>query len=107
MAQAVQHVDFDLDAVQRPQTYKPFVFSVKDAANGDQPRVITLSDPAELDYQKLLEIESPMGFLRYVASQEDRDFLATAKIEGWRLGALMEAYYRHFGMDQNRAKLGF
>lgn len=107
MAQAVQPVDLDLDAVERDQTYKPFVFSVKDPKNADQPRVISLSDPAELDYQKLLEIESPIGFLRYVATQEDRDFLAGAKIEGWRLGKLMEAYYRHFGMDQNRAKLGF
>lgn len=107
MVAAVQPVDFDLDAAQRPVSYKPFVFSVKDPNNNDEKRAITLSDPAELDYQKLLEIESPIGFLRYVASQEDRDFLATAKIEGWRLGALMEAYYRHYGMDQQRAKLGF
>jgi hypothetical protein len=104
---AVQAVDFDLDAVERETTFKPFTFTVKDPKKDNEPRVIVLSDPAELDYQKLLEIESPIGFLRYVASQPDRDFLAQAKIEGWRLGKLMEAYYRHYNLDQSRAKLGF
>lgn len=101
---STDHIDLDLDSAERPkEQVKPaFVFAWKG-------RTISLSDPAELDYRKLLEVESPIGFLRFTASQEDRDFLASEEgsMEGWRLGVLMEKYYKHFGMDQERKKLGF
>ena len=95
-------IDFDLDNVERESKTKPFTFNWKG-------RAISLSDPAELDYRELLEIDNPLGFLRYTASKEDRDFLASdeGQMEGWRMGKLIEAYYKHFGLDQNRNKLGF
>jgi len=99
---APEPIDFNLDDVKREQTFKPFVFSWKG-------RRLSASDPAELDYRKLLEIETPLAFLKYTMSQEDRDFLASeaGSMESWRLNKLMEAYYRHFGMDKDRSKLGF
>lgn len=97
---APEPIDFNLDEVTREKTYKPFAFSWKG-------RRLTASDPAELDYRKLLEIETPLAFLRYTMSDDDRDFLAENQMESWRLNRLMEAYYRHFGMDKDRSKLGF
>ena len=99
---STDRIDLNLDEETRDTSYQPFVFYWKG-------RTISLSDPAELDYRQLLEVESPVGFLRYTASQEDRDFLASeeGKMEGWRLGRLIEKYYKHFGMDKERQKLGF
>ena len=99
---APEPIDFNLDDVTREQTFKPFSFAWKG-------RRLTASDPAELDYRKLLEIDTPLAFLKYTMSQEDRDFLASPEgtMESWRLNKLMEAYYRHFGMDKDRSKLGF
>lgn len=95
-------IHLDLDSSIREKTYEPFVFNWK----GKQ---MELSDPSELDYRKLLEVETPLHFLRYTASQDTRDFLASPEgsMEAWRLNILMEAYYRHFGMDKERSKLGF
>jgi hypothetical protein len=102
MATVPDHIDFNLDDATRDQTFKPFAFTWKG-------KKMELSDPAELDYRKLLEVETPLHFLRYTASQETRDFLASPEgtMEAWRLNKLMEAYYRHFGMDKDRSKLGF
>lgn len=94
----------DLDTIERPADQKKaeFAFNWKG-------RRIVLTDPAELSYQELLEIEHPLGFIRYTASQEDRDHLAKEPMEGWRMGILIENYYKHFGLDdKNREKkLGF
>lgn len=92
---------FDLDSAQRPadQVKPPFTFNW-------HGRAVTLTDPAELDYETLLKIEQPAGFLRYTASQEDRDFLAAEEnqMEGWRIGLLIEKFYKHYGLDQNEKK---
>jgi hypothetical protein len=100
-------VDLDLDALERPQDQvKPeFAFTWK-------KRRIVLTDPAELDFRQLLEIEHPLGFLRHTASQEDRDFLASDEgtMPGWRMGELISRYYEHFELGKQKAereKLGF
>lgn len=106
MASTNNTIHLDLDTAERPadQVHEPFTFNWKG-------RAITLSDPAEIDWRELLEIESPVGFLRYTATQEDREFLRSdaGKMEGWRIGVLMEGYYKHFGLDKNKSadKLGF
>lgn len=101
---STDHIDLNLDTAERPadQVRPDFAFTWKD-------RRIVLTDPANVDYRSLLEVDSPVGFLKYTARQEDRDFLASPEgsMEGWRLGLLMEKYYKHFGMDKERQKLGF
>lgn len=99
---STDRIDLNLDEEKRDTSYQPFVFAWKG-------RTISLSDPAELDYRKLLEVDSPVGFLKFTASQEDRDFLASPEgtMESWRLGRLVERYYAHFGLDKERQKLGF
>lgn len=101
---STDHIDLNLDTAERPadQVKPPFAFAWKG-------RRVVLTDPADVDYQNLLEIENPLQFLRYTATQEDRDFLASKEgsMEGWRLNLMMESYYKHFGMSKERQKLGF
>jgi hypothetical protein len=110
MATKNTHVDLDLDSIQRPQDQiqPEFAFTWKG-------RRIVLGDPAELDFRELLEITHPLGFLKHTASQEDRDFLASdeGSMEGWRMGELIERYYKHFKLGdkiedaKQRERLGF
>lgn len=101
---STDHIDLNLDTAERPadQIKPDFAFVWKE-------RRIVLTDPANVDYRKLLEVETPLQFLRFTAQQEDRDFLASPEgsMEGWRLNLMMEGYYKHFGMDKERQKLGF
>ena len=95
-------IHLDLDSEERGEEYTDFVFSWKG-------RTLTLSDPANQDFRKIVEVENPLGFLRLTASQADRDFLASDEgfMEAWRLNRLMEKYYKHFGLDKERKNLGF
>lgn len=97
-------IHFNADEAERPQEFEPFVTVL----NG---RTITISDPADIDFQDLLEIENPMGFFKYTMSQEDRDWLASERgIKGWRLGLVLEQYLKHFQAAdriEQRKKLGF
>lgn len=100
-------VHFNLDTATRDEEFEPFVAVVKD-------RKLTISDPAEVDYQHLLGIENPLEFLRFCMSQEDRDFLADQHFESWRLGMLLEMFLKHYKASErvdtaglDRKKLGF
>ena len=78
---STDHIDLNLDTAERPadQVRPDFAFTWKD-------RRIVLTDPANVDYRSLLEVDSPVGFLKYTARQEDRDFLASRRAP-WRGGA--------------------
>lgn len=89
-------VDFDLDTVERPreeQVEHPFRTNV----NGT---VITMLDPSDLDWQDLLSIDTPSGFLQYAINTEDRTYLRKQKIPGWKFNLLMEAYMAHYRMEE-------
>ena len=92
-------VDFDLDAAQRPvnDVKPPF----KSRIGG---RVVEFSDPEELDWKDLLDIEDPVGFLRYSVSEDDRIHIVGQKMPGWKLGQLMEAYQQHYGFEDKIAE---
>lgn len=92
-------VDFDLDAEERdPSEIKP---PFRTNVGG---RVITMTDPAEIDWQDLMEIGDPAMFLRYAMSKEDREHVAGLRIPGWKLGLLVEKYQKHYGLDEQLAK---
>lgn len=105
-------IHFDLDAVERGEDFEVFAFPVTNQETKER-RILHATDPADIDYQDLLAIETPVQFFRYTMSQEDRDFLATTRIKGWRLGKLVEAYLEHYkaqdrvGTAEQRKKLGF
>lgn len=91
--QTPERIDFNLDDVEREKTYKPFVTAV----NG---HAVTMKDPSELDWKILLEIESPVMFLRHCVSEEDKDYLREQNIPGWKFGKLIDAYMKHYGLDK-------
>ena len=88
------NIVLDLDAVERPaeDIVPPFVVNVAG-------RLITMSDPEEFDWQDLLNIQTPQDFLRYCVSADDRDYLRDLKMPGWKFGALMKGYQRHYKID--------
>jgi len=92
-------VDLDLDSVQRPaaEAVDPF----KARVSG---RVIVMTDPEEIDWQDLLDMATPVDFLRHCVSSEDREFLRGEKIAGWKFGRLMKAYQEHYKIDEKIAQ---
>lgn len=88
-------ITLDLDAAQRPanEVKPPFVVKIQD-------REIGMKDPAELDWRDLILMESPTEFLRLSLSKEDREFLLSQDLPGWKFNQLMEAYYTHFDLDE-------
>lgn len=89
---APNDLDLNLDDVEREKSYKPFVFSL----NG---RKITLTDPAELDWQDIMEIDQPVKFLKYACDAETRDYMIAQKMPGWKFGKLVDAYLAHYGIS--------
>lgn len=87
-------ITLDLDAAQRPEEEikPPFVVKV-------QGRSITMEDPAELDWRDLAVMDNPIEFLRLSLSTEDRKFLLSLNLPGWKFNQFMEAYYAHFDLD--------
>lgn len=90
------NISLDLDTLEREDARPPFVVKV-------EGREITLGDPEDIDWQDLVEIESPAEFIRFCATKEDRDFLLSQKVPGWKFSKLMEAYQQHYGIDEKLA----
>ena len=107
-----EKIHFNLDTVERGEEFEVFAANITDPATKESRR-IEISDPAALDYQDLLTIDAPTEFFRLCMSQADRDFLAGARLESWRLSKLLEAYLEHYkaqdrvGTEAQRKKLGF
>lgn len=105
-------IHFNLDEVERDDKFEVFTFAATDKETKEQ-RTLRATDPADIDYQDLLAIETPAQFFKYTMTQEDRDFLAKTRIKGWRFGKLIEAYLAHYkaqervGTEEQRRKLGF
>lgn len=94
-----ENVNLNLDAVERPAEDRVDPFKV--VVGG---RVITMTDPEEIDWQDLLTIEDPIQFLEFCVSEEDRDYLAEQKIPGWKFGHLIQGYQKHFKIDKKIAQ---
>jgi len=88
-------VVFDLDAETRDEI-PPFVAQVGG-------RSITMIDPETMDWQDVMDIDSPLDFLRYCVTGEDREFIFGLKMPAWRLGRLMENYQKHYGLEEKMA----
>jgi hypothetical protein len=89
---ATESITLNLDAIEREKTYEPFVVGIGG-------RSVTMTDPAEIDWKDLAEIDQPVQFFKYACDKETRDYLLTQKIPGWKLGKLIEAYMAHYGLE--------
>ena len=110
-------ITFNVHDAEKERTYDPFVAVFERPADwealratGKKPpadwrdrevesRAVTMTDPTDIDWVDLLDINEPLQFLRYCVTAEDREFIKTCPIEGWRFGKLIEAYQRHYGLD--------
>ena len=92
-------VDLDLDTVERPEKdqIRPFVFNLAG-------RQITMTDPAELDWLDLAELENPVELIRHCCSREDRDHIVAQAMPGWKLGKLVEAFMQHYRLEEKMAE---
>jgi hypothetical protein len=91
--QPASDVALDLDALERDGgTPVPFAF----LHNGKR---YLLSDPQEVDWQKLLVImTNPVRFLQLVLPAEDHTEFFGTSMPAWKLNALMDAYIKHYGL---------
>lgn len=96
-SQVTGKVHLNLDTLEREEHYETF----RPVVNG---RAISMTDPAELDWQVLADIEDPTEFLRHAIGEEDKDFLRSAKIPGWKFGKLIDGYVKHYGLDKQVGK---
>lgn len=87
-------IDLDLDALEKPNEEQIPAFRVN--ING---RVVEFTNPDEIDWLDLVTMESPTEFLKHCVPADDRDFLLSASIPGWKFKALMKAFQRHYKID--------
>ena len=87
-----EHVHFNIDTFEREGGSKEIFAAVVAGKR------IQMTDPVELDWQDLNNLDSPDEFLAYCFSEEDRKYFMAQKIEAWRLNGLMDAYMKHYGL---------
>lgn len=85
-------INFNVDTVERERTFEPYVVSIGD-------RSVVMTDPADLDWQILANIERPTEFFRHVIADDDKKTFSDAKIPGWKLNLLITDYLKHYGLD--------
>lgn len=90
-----QSVSIDLDTAERPADEVKAPFTVK-----IEGKVITMKDPVDLDWRDLLNMQDPREFIRLTMSAEDRDHLSKTSFPGWKFSQLMEAFYRHYDLEE-------
>lgn len=94
-----EQIDFDLDAYERPAEEVIPDFKIKVGG-----RVITMTNPDEIDWKDLLDITDPVAFLRHSTSTEDRAFILGLDLSSYRFGKLMDTYYTHFHIEERMEK---
>lgn len=99
VAPITPNVDFDLDAAQRPAESVKSTFRARIGGKD-----IEFADPETLDWKDLLDIEEPVGFLRYSVSEDDRMHILAQAMPAWKLGQLMEAFQTHYGFEDKVAE---
>lgn len=58
-----------------------------------------LSDPQEVDWQKLiLAMSNPVRFLQMVLPPEDHNSFFSTPLPTWKMNKLMDAYLQHYGL---------
>lgn len=88
-------IAINLDTVEKDEkdVFEPFVAVF-------EGREMTFIDPTEMDYRDLAAIVDPVDFARYAISPDDRQYLASKTVPGWKFGKLFEAYNEHFGLER-------
>lgn len=88
------NVDLDLDSYAKPADQEIPDFTVRLGG-----RVVTFTNPDEIDWQDLLDITDPVQFIRYSCTKEDREHIVSLRLPGFKMSKLMEAYQTHFQIE--------
>lgn len=99
LTQLPVNVDFDLDSYERPEAeiIPPFVTRIGG-------RVVSFTNPDEIDWKDLLDITDPVQFLNFSVTTEDRAHILSLDIPGHKFGKLMESYQAHFKLQEKLQK---
>lgn len=92
-----ESVPFDLDAVEREASGEPFKFTL----GGES---FTLDSPEAADWR--VDPRSPEGLqtlLRGMMGKDQFDRFEQHEMPGWKLGKLLEAAMRHYGVDMGES----
>lgn len=85
-------IDLNLDTYEREGgPTKPFSAVV----NG---RKITMHDPQNVPWQKLVDLDNPDDFAELVIAEEDREAFLDEPLEAWKMNLLMERFRQHYGL---------
>lgn len=92
----VTRVHFDIDqaeaaAAAEDSKKEPFAANI-------HGRTIVMRNAARLDWKVLLGIEHPIEFIKYCASEEDRDWLKEQDIAGDVFNQMIEAYQKYYDL---------
>lgn len=89
-------VNFDLDEVERPKhraERPPYAF-------GFQGRVITLTDPEELEWSEVMAATgNPATLLQLAMTRKDLRFLEEHRVPIWRMTKLAEDYMQYYDLE--------
>lgn len=96
VTQLNQQVDLNLDELERDQV-TPFSFVLA----GQR---VEMTDPHEIDFKDLMEIDHPSKFLEYALSPEAKKLLLENKVPGWKFNELIDGYMKHYGLQQQAGK---
>jgi len=84
------NITLNLDTIES-EVAEPFVFSVG-------AEKFTMTDAQDLDWQVLMDLESPLDFFRHCLPEEDKDRFLKQEVSGRKMNALIQAYMTHYGI---------
>jgi len=93
-------VSINLDTLESEDTYEPFIVHV------DGQR-FELKNAREIDYIVLEYAEqSPQRFFHAALGDDVFEKFRRIEIPSWKVGKLMDAYRRHFGLTETVGEVG-
>lgn len=97
MAESTPKIVLNLDEFERKNTKDPFTVVV-----GGKP--ITFTDPEEMDWEDLAELDSPGDFIDLCLNDEDREHVYAQNLPAFKFKKLWEAYQQHYDLLAARGK---
>lgn len=92
-------IALNLDEYEREKTYTDFRFVYRE-------RVMVMTDPADMDWQFLEELDRDSSIIIEAMTEEDRTFFLKQKTPAWKMQKLALDYQNHYGVGDSSTKKG-
>lgn len=86
------NIQLNLDTLEREESYEPFVFILA-------KRAIRMTDPAEMDWQFLVKLQTEEELITEAMSKGDAEFFLAQKLPAWKMRKVSKDYQDHFGIE--------